>query len=81
MRQLLWANDNHRKWQTIFDEQPIPRLYSPINGEIRQWTVWMTKEAIWNRFRTISRIAAQGNEALKVRYSIYKLEPLLIGPI
>lgn len=66
-KQLFWAHQNHHEWQNTFQEQPSPPLYSRLEGNIHQWTIWLAKEAIWDRFRTISRIACQkGDDPLSI---------------
>lgn len=72
MKQLLWAHENQHKWQTTFHEQPSPPLYSPLEGHVHQWTIWLTKEAIWDRFRTVSRIASQKGDELEVKAGIWR---------
>lgn len=42
MRQLLSPQDNNREWQTVFLEQPKPPLFSPLEGKIHEWTIWLT---------------------------------------
>ena len=74
MKQLLWAHHDHRNWQTVFQEQPSPPLYSPVEGDIHPWTIWLTKEAVWDRFRTISRVASQNGDEFEVLLPLKELE-------
>lgn len=67
----------HEKWEELFDDQlkssPLtiqsadPLFSLPIGKHTEQWTVWLpSKEAVWERFHTISHIANLENDRLQV---------------
>lgn len=70
----MGRNDSARDWQAVFQEQPSPPLYSAVEGDIHQWTVWLSKEAVWDRFRTQSPIASQGSDDFEVKSPVIKVE-------
>ena len=58
----------HKQWQQVFDDQlkstpatiqlADPLFSLPLGEHIEKWTVWLpTKEAVWDRYNTISHIA------------------------
>ncbi|QDS67667.1 hypothetical protein FKW77_004952 [Venturia effusa] len=64
------------QWRGIFDNQikstpftitafASPLFSLPLGEDEVKWTVWLTKEKIWNRFSTLSQIAILEGEALK----------------
>lgn len=67
----------HERWRNVFDEQirsgPLsitltanPLFALPLGEHRHRWTVWLTREAIWNRFRTQSQIAVLPDEESRV---------------
>lgn len=65
------------QWKGIFDNQikstPLtitafasPLFSLPLGEDEVKWTVWLTKEKIWDRFSTLSQIAILEGEALEV---------------
>lgn len=67
----------HGKWRQVFDQQtkltPIlttkstdPLFSLPIGEDHIPFTVWLSKEDLWKRWRTLSQIAILEGEALKV---------------
>ncbi|EON65043.1 hypothetical protein W97_04278 [Coniosporium apollinis CBS 100218] len=69
----------HEKWRAVFDEQlrstPLtitafanPLFSLPLGEHEEKWTVWLSKEAVWDRFNTLSQIAVlEGEERERVR--------------
>ena len=45
---------------TISDR--LPRFSLPIGEASDKWTVWLTEDALWSRFNTLSQIAALKGE-------------------
>lgn len=60
------------KWKAIFDKQQdttplqtlkdivshnLPTFSLPLGEETVEWTVWMSEEAIWGRYTTLSQVA------------------------
>lgn len=45
--------------QTLKDTftQDLPKFSLPLGEDHVEWTVWLSDEAIWNRFGTLSAIA------------------------
>ncbi len=70
----------HGKWRAVFDEQlragPLsihtaePLFTLPLGEHHVPWTVWLPKEAVWERFHTISYVAILKGEKLEVRRCI-----------
>ncbi|KAJ9645090.1 hypothetical protein H2199_003094 [Coniosporium tulheliwenetii] len=69
----------HEKWRAVFDDQlrstPLtitafanPLFSLPLGEHEEKWTVWLSKEAVWDRFNTLSQIAVlEGEERERVR--------------
>lgn len=88
LKEIMWTFDDadprfrHAAWQRVFDEQiktnPLtiqaadPLFSLPLGENIEKWTVWLSKEAIWDRFRTISYIARLQGSELEVRQDPYR---------
>ncbi|KAK6613898.1 methyltransferase C25B8.09 [Botrytis cinerea] len=62
----------HGKWKDVFEDQldstplqtlkdtftqDLPKFSLPLGEDHVEWTVWLSDEAIWNRFGTLSAIA------------------------
>jgi len=72
----MWSHDDdlprfrHNEWQKVFDEQlngSASSLFTlPLGGKTIKWTQWLTKEAVWERFHTISMIAVLTGKELEV---------------
>lgn len=73
----------HDKWRNVFENQvsstPITAafvggmnsLFSlPLGEDKVKWTVWLEKEALWKRLRTLSHVAVLEGEKLKVSVSL-----------
>ena len=67
----------HEQWRRVFDEQiqanPIslvtsgePLFSLPIGEHVDEWEIWLSKEAIWDRYSTLSQIAILEGEAREV---------------
>ncbi|CAJ2501157.1 Uu.00g040100.m01.CDS01 [Anthostomella pinea] len=66
----------HMKWKEVFEQQPnpfqvikdaftdhLPRFSLPLGEDSVKWTVWLTEDALWARFNTLSQIAVlKGDE-------------------
>jgi len=37
-----------------------------------EWTVWLEKEELWKRYRTLSHVAVLEGEGLQVRSNIFQ---------
>ena len=78
----MWTFDDqqprfrHEKWRAVFDEQlkttPFtiqtanPLFSLPPGEHVERWTIWLSKEAVWERYRTISYIARLEGQELEV---------------
>ena len=67
----------HEKWRKVFEDQSkktppsliiaSDQLFALPLGEVREeWTVWLTRDALWERYCTISLIAVQVGEQREV---------------
>ena len=52
-------------------------MFSAVEGDIHQWTVWLSKEAVWDRFRTMSPIASQGSDDFEVNSPVLKTSQII----
>ncbi|TGO31369.1 hypothetical protein BPAE_0001g02720 [Botrytis paeoniae] len=67
----------HGKWKQVFEDQldstplqtlkdtftqDLPQFSLPLGEDHVEWTVWLSDEAIWNRFGTLSAIAVMEPE-------------------
>ena len=84
MKEVMWAfqDDNsrfrHEEWRKVFDErlkstpftiQSADPLFSlPLGEDSESFTYWLSKDAIWDRFHTISYIAMLEGDNLEVSY-------------
>ena len=83
LKEIIRLNDvedaraGHKKWQDLFERPSkapgYPKgaaqsLFSvPVENSMILWTVWMSKNDIWNRYKTLSQIAsldAKGQEVI-----------------
>ncbi|MCJ1406737.1 hypothetical protein MMC19_000805 [Ptychographa xylographoides] len=88
LKDIMWTFDDkkprfrHNEWATVFNEQlkstPLtiqtanPWFSMPLGEDSVKWTVWMTKDLIWERFRTISHIAnLEGDKLEETRTKVY----------
>lgn len=52
----------HYKWPAAFENQPY--FQTPYNDETFSWTVWLQKDALYQRWSTLSQLAVlEGEEA------------------
>lgn len=67
----------HEKWRRVFDEQiksnPIsvttsanPLFALPLGEHVQQWEIWLSKDAVWDRYNTLSQIAILEGEEREV---------------
>lgn len=62
IRDVVWAMDQKQNgfhvatWPRIFDNQLL--FSKPLNSESFRWTVWLSRQEFWARFRTMSFIAS-----------------------
>jgi hypothetical protein len=67
----------HLAWRQVFDEQQyttplqilkdtftetLPKFSLPLGEESVKWIVWLSDEAVWSRYSTLSQIANQPDE-------------------
>lgn len=71
MRKIAWElDDKQRKfhnasWQDVFNQDEDALFDLPLQSETITWTVWLTRQGLWDRFRTLSFIATLGNDEQK----------------
>ena len=81
VRDLTWTFDDnktryrHERWRQIFDDQlksnPLsitaadPLFSMPLGESSVPFEVWLSKEDVWKRYRTISHIAVLEGEELE----------------
>ena len=69
----------HKQWKQVFDDQLLstpatiqaadPLFSLPLGQHTQEWTIWLqNKEAIWNRFNTISSIAMLPDDEREVEF-------------
>lgn len=69
----------HDKWRNVFENQvssnPLsaslvgknnPLFSVPLGEKKFKWTVWLDKEALWKRLRTLSHVAVLEGKDLEV---------------
>ena len=82
LKDMTWAsgNDNprfrHSQWREVFDKQlestPLtiqsadPLFSLPIGEEIVEFTHWLSPDAVWDRFHTLSQFAVLEGQQLLV---------------
>ncbi|MCJ1340466.1 hypothetical protein MMC09_005762 [Bachmanniomyces sp. S44760] len=89
IKDITWRFDDnqprfrHEKWREVFEKQlastPFtiqaanPLFSMPLGEETFKRTFWMTKEALWERYRTLSQIAVvKGEELNQVRREVFE---------
>ena len=81
----MWSHSDsnprfrHSEWPKVFDEQlkttpatifgAEPLFSLPLGEHAVKWSVWMSKEAVWSRFSTISHIANLKGREIEVSVS------------
>ena len=43
----------------------------PLGEEKEEWTVWVTREGLWERYRTLGQVAVLEGEGLEVSISAF----------
>ncbi|KAF1984648.1 methyltransferase [Aulographum hederae CBS 113979] len=87
VKALTWTFDDgqmryrHGRWREVFDRQlkatPLtisaanPLFSLPLGEDQQDWTVWLTKEALWQRYRTLSQIAILEGEELEKAHATF----------
>ncbi|KAI0395795.1 S-adenosyl-L-methionine-dependent methyltransferase [Xylariaceae sp. FL0594] len=77
----------HQKWQKVFEEQPpsnpiqairntfsdhLPRFSLPLGEGSVKWTAWLSEDALWARFNTLSQIALLRGEDREAAEKLFK---------
>ncbi|KAI1818487.1 S-adenosyl-L-methionine-dependent methyltransferase [Poronia punctata] len=77
----------HQKWQEVFERQPpstpfqvirdtftdhLPRFSLPLGEGRHRWTIWLSEEALWARFNTLSQIAVLKGEEREAAVKFFK---------
>lgn len=68
----------HGQWREVFENQiksnPLsittsadPLFSLPLGEDQIKWTVWLSRDGVWKRFRTLSQVAMLEGEELEVR--------------
>ena len=82
MKDIMWSFDDqhprfrHESWREVFDKQlssnPFtiqstdPLFSLPLGEDSVNFTYWLTTEAVWERFHSLSQIAVLEGEELQV---------------
>lgn len=82
LKDITWASGNenprfrHDQWREVFDKQlestPLtiqaadPLFSLPIGEETVEFTHWLSRDAIWDRFHTLSHFAVLEGQQLLV---------------
>ena len=85
MKDIMWSFDDtqprfrHEKWREVFDKQlsstPFsiqladPMFSLPLGENSEKFTYWLTPEAVWDRFRSLSQISVLAGQELAVHHS------------
>jgi hypothetical protein len=78
----------HQKWKDVFEAQQketplhalidtvtsrLPQFSLPLGEETVKWAVWLTEEAVWERYSTLSQITVlKGPEREKVKSAVFE---------
>ncbi|KAI5926875.1 methyltransferase domain-containing protein [Camillea tinctor] len=77
----------HLKWKEIFDDQltynpvqvikdsltnSLPKFSLPIGEDTLKWTVWLSEDALWSRFNTLSQVAILRGEEREAAIKLFK---------
>ena len=85
--QQRFRND---KWRQVFLDQvshsPLkllvagdgPLFSMPLGEETEVWTVWLTRDELWDRYRTLGQVAVLEGEALEVSFLLFLLSCLFL---
>ena len=82
LKEITWSLDDsdsrfrHARWHEVFDDQlkstPMtiqsadPLFSLPLGEDVVKWTNWLSKDAVWDRFHTISHTAVLKGQQLEV---------------
>ena len=82
MKDITWSFDDeqprfrHEKWREVFDRQlsttPLtiqsadPLFSLPLGENSEKFTYWLTPEAVWNRYHSLSQISVLEGQELEV---------------
>ena len=82
MKDIMWSFDDsaprfrHDKWREVFEKQLSSTPFSiqsadplfslPLGEESEKFTYWLTAEAVWQRFHSLSQISVLEGEELMV---------------
>lgn len=55
---------------TLFDH--MPKFSLPLGEHSMKWTVWLSEEALWSRFNTLSQVATLKGEAREAAVRIFQ---------
>ncbi|KAI1264165.1 S-adenosyl-L-methionine-dependent methyltransferase [Xylariaceae sp. FL1019] len=77
----------HQKWQEVFEKQPpatpiqaikntfadhLPRFSLPLGENTIRWRIWLSEDALWSRFNTLSQIAVLKGEAREAAIKLFR---------
>ena len=82
MKDITWSFDDdhprfrHEQWQQVFEKQlrstPFsiqsadPLFSLPLGEDFVNFTYWLSPEAVWKRYHSLSQIAVLEGEELEV---------------
>ncbi|KAI9818182.1 MAG: hypothetical protein M1827_000807 [Pycnora praestabilis] len=89
IKAITWSFDDahprfrHEKWRGVFEAQlkttPLtiqtadPQFSLPLGEDSVKFTVWLSREAVWERYSTLSQIAVlEGEERERVRREVFE---------
>lgn len=86
IKDITWAFDDdnprfrHERWREVFEKQlaknPLgtavtnPLFSLPLGEESVDFTTWLSEQAIWERYRTLSQLAVLGEKELEARHRL-----------
>lgn len=89
IRDITWSFDDdfsrfrHEKWRKCFDDQlassPLslvsadPLFSLPLGEGNVKFESWLSRDDVWERYRTLSQIAVLEGEKLEVRDNFFQL--------
>jgi hypothetical protein len=58
-KQIFEAQEDSSPWQMLKDTftHHLPKFSLPLGEETVKWTVWLSDDAVWERYTTLSQIA------------------------
>ena len=75
----------HEQWRKVFEDQVSrsllnvivaaddPLFSMPLGVNEEGWTVWLSREKVWERYRTLGQVAILEGEELAVSWSLFFL--------